>query len=179
MSGADYGGYDIVKHGTNDPRKCAEYCTADQNCKLFVTATNTQECWLKSAGGIKSNAGNRITYSKIGYDVDAQTRQQAEQAAARAAQDPLSAYAAPVRGSDYSGTDVAKHRTNDPRKCAEYCTADARCNFFVTATNSQECWLKTNVGRQSNAGNRNTYAKNGYPLPAAATGPQTWGGRGR
>jgi hypothetical protein len=83
-------------------------------------------------------------------------------------QDPLSAYAAPQRGKDYSGTDVAKHRTNDPKKCAEYCTADQNCKFFVTSTNSQECWLKNNMGKSSNAGNRITYTKNGYLLPAAA-----------
>jgi len=86
----------------------------------------------------------------------------------QAAQDPLSAYAAPQRGKDYSGTDVAKHRTNDPKKCAEYCTADQNCKFFVTSTNSQECWLKNNMGKSSNAGNRITYTKNGYLLPAAA-----------
>jgi len=132
-----------------------------------VTATNTPECWLKKNAGIKSNAGNRITYAKIGYDIDAQTRQKAQQEAEKAAQNPLFKYAAPLRGSDYGGKDIAKHRTNDPTKCAEYCTANPSCQFFVTATNSQECWLKSNASRQYNAGNRITYAKKEYSLPAA------------
>lgn len=67
VSGFDYWGNDLGNYPTSDPNKCAEYCTANSNCKLFATANDSQNCWIKSVAADKRSSGTRLVYPKVGY----------------------------------------------------------------------------------------------------------------
>ena len=78
---------------------------------------------------------------------------------------PLSAYTGPVSGFDYPANDLGNYPTSDPNRCAEYCTANSNCKLFVTATDSQNCWIKSTAANKGPSGNRLVYPKVGYTLP--------------
>jgi hypothetical protein len=64
---------------------------------------------------------------------------------------------------DYFGYDIKMLDTKDPETCAKSCIDTPNCNLFVTSTDSNECWLKSELGPiQPQIKNRNTYVKNSY-----------------
>lgn len=64
---------------------------------------------------------------------------------------------------DYWGPDIKMLETKDPETCAKTCIDTPNCNLFIASTDSNECWLKTELGpRQPQIKNRNTYVKNSY-----------------
>ena len=67
VSGFDYPYNDLGNWPTSDPNQCASYCASNPNCKLFVTATDSQNCWTKSAAQYKTPSTTRNVYPKVGY----------------------------------------------------------------------------------------------------------------
>jgi hypothetical protein len=73
---------------------------------------------------------------------------------------------------DYYGYDIKMLDTKDPETCAKACIDTPNCNLFVTSTDSNECWLKTELGpRQPQIKNRNTYVKNSYVAAPVVSAP--------
>ena len=66
VSGFDYPYNDLGNWPTSDPNQCASYCASNPNCKLFVTATDSQNCWTKSAAQYKTPSTTRNVYPKVG-----------------------------------------------------------------------------------------------------------------
>ena len=48
---------------------------------------------------------------------------------------------------DYPGTDLQNVPNSDPVNCAALCDANQKCVGFITATDSQNCWLKGSFGQ--------------------------------
>ena len=48
---------------------------------------------------------------------------------------------------DYPGGDLQNVPNSDPVNCAALCDANQKCVGFITATNSQNCWLKASFGQ--------------------------------
>ena len=67
VTGFDYPYNDLGNWPTSDPNQCASYCASNPSCKLFVTATDSQNCWTKSAAQNKTASSTRNVYPKIGY----------------------------------------------------------------------------------------------------------------
>lgn len=82
--------------------------------------------------------------------------------------DPVSTYTKRPLGGDWWGNDIASYPTSDATTCAKNCNDAPDCVAFVTATDSQNCWLKRSI--DSNAyhdqNNRQYYTKPGVNLPA-------------
>ncbi len=77
---------------------------------------------------------------------------------------------------DYPGYDIKMLDTKDPETCAKACIDTPNCNLFITSTDSNQCWLKTELGpRQPQIKNRNTYVKNSYvAAPVVQLGSNGW-----
>jgi len=67
VTGFDYPYNDLGNWPTSDPNQCASYCASNPSCNLFVTATDSQNCWTKSAAQNKTASSTRNVYPKIGY----------------------------------------------------------------------------------------------------------------
>jgi len=67
VTGFDYPYNDLGNWPTSDPNQCASYCASNPSCNMFVTATDSQNCWTKSAAQNKTANSNRNVYPKIGY----------------------------------------------------------------------------------------------------------------
>lgn len=77
---------------------------------------------------------------------------------------PLDGYMAPVN-IDYPYNDLGNFPTSDPTQCAQKCNDNAQCKLFVTANDSQNCWIKSDAQNKTPSAARNTYAKKGFNLP--------------
>ena len=67
VTGFDYPYNDLGNWPTSDPNQCASYCASNPSCNLFVTATDSQNCWTKSAAQNKTASTTRNVYPKVGY----------------------------------------------------------------------------------------------------------------
>ena len=67
VTGFDYPYNDLGNWPTSDPNQCASYCASNPSCNLFVTATDSQNCWTKSAAQNKTASSTRNVYPSVGY----------------------------------------------------------------------------------------------------------------
>jgi len=77
---------------------------------------------------------------------------------------PLDGYMAPVN-IDYPYNDLGNFPSSNPVQCAMKCNQNPRCKLFVTANDSQNCWIKSDAQNKTPSAARNTYAKKGFNLP--------------
>jgi len=81
---------------------------------------------------------------------------------------PSAAYTKQPIGGDWWGSDIANYPTSDPEACATNCNSATGCVAFVTATDSQNCWIKSKIDstQYHPATTRQYYTKPGTSLPA-------------
>ena len=81
----------------------------------------------------------------------------------------LAAYTRQPQVGDWWGNDLGSYPTSDPATCATNCDDNNGCVAFVTATDSQNCWLKSRLDPAQNhpsaASVRQYYTKPGVVFP--------------
>ena len=137
--------YDFPTSGTLQtfssvtPSQCAQTCLNNSSCSAFVYNNKTNYCYIKKPTLIKDGLsnGNTDVYFK---NTDALT--------SNYTQSP---------GIDYSNI-IQNYNTANPNQCAQYCSSNPNCNYFVTENDKNpNCWLK-NKNLVSNPNpNINTY----------------------
>jgi hypothetical protein len=64
ISGLDFPGNDLAVIATNNVNECSAQCNTRDDCKGFVLATDSQNCWLKGSFGSSTPSQVRPTYAK-------------------------------------------------------------------------------------------------------------------
>ena len=82
---------------------------------------------------------------------------------------PSAAYTKQPQTGDWWGNELGNFPTSDPNECAKKCDANSSCVAFVTASDSQNCWLKSKLDPAMNhpgsASVRQYYTKSGVVFP--------------
>ena len=142
--------------------QCEAFCNGTPGCQGIVhynTYNGTGDCWaIRGAPSPYNRATSEIGLKQVTQVASVASLQ------ANAAQK----YFGPQTGIDYPGNDIRTVATTDRNACAAQCDADANCKGFVTATDSQTCWLKSNFANPTPSNNRLANAKPGVSLPGLA-----------
>lgn len=119
--GIDRPGLDYQHFVAASATACRSACTVDANCRAFSFASNTQECWLKSAVAEAHPNANVISGLPLSIDV-----------------------------VDRAGGDYASYSATSAAVCQADCArAGGACRAFTYVTDTSTCWLKSVIGGTS------------------------------
>ncbi|OEH76523.1 PAN domain-containing protein [Cyclospora cayetanensis] len=125
--GVDYHGYDILTlSGVGSPSLCMESCGLSGDCRYWSWNSETNTCYLKSAGAFvnRTNAEKVISGPRSCHDEDGCFSE----------------------GVDYLGYDLTRiegQEVASAAACQALCVAEPKCAFFSYKISSKDCYLKT------------------------------------
>lgn len=146
LANTDYYMQGDIAGAPGTPAKCQSICDQTPKCSGFVTDGTT--CWLKDNTVKTPNYVVGHTYYYTGT------------APSVAATGPTPVWV-PLSGADYSGNDLTSIPNSNVETCQTACASNSQCVGAVYGTDTNTCWLKSDLKNPSLSDNRVLYLQKG------------------